>query len=252
MGNSLGSVPTVELAIRKDYINVAGVILISAIMSGIKLITPDINLKKEDLEKYDFFNNISKIGEINCPILVIHGQKDEIIPYSQGVEICKKIKLLSKWFPSKGTHNNIFTKNRSKFYMKLQLFFDHLQIYNRKTVIEYDQVNTKEAKLDEDYWDKYIICKSNGFPFEQTSESKFDEVNLTLKNIDLSMYNSTDNLNFISISPQKLARINSKRNLMTIYPCENSTNFELGDPNINDKLENDYEIFKKMSENCSK
>ena len=35
------------------------------------------------------FSNISKIGAIRCPIQLIHGKKDELVPYSHSEELAE-------------------------------------------------------------------------------------------------------------------------------------------------------------------
>ncbi len=71
-GRSLGSGPTIELAIKQD---VAGVILEGAFVSAYRVVTywPIFALDK--------FNNISKINQIRVPLLLIHGTDDEVIPF---------------------------------------------------------------------------------------------------------------------------------------------------------------------------
>ena len=128
MGNSLGSAPSLHLAIHKKYSKISGVILLSPIGSGIKLVNPNTLLSKEELSKYDCFCNINKVKEVKCPVFIIHGMKDEIIPHNQSVEIANNVtsKLL-KWFPRKGNHNNILSLYRAKFFSKIKLFLEYIK-----------------------------------------------------------------------------------------------------------------------------
>nr|GMD75330.1 protein ABHD17B [Ipomoea batatas] len=66
-GQSVGSGPTLHLASRLKRLR--GVVLHSAILSGIRVLYP----VKMTLW-FDIFKNIDKIREVNCPVLVIHGQ----------------------------------------------------------------------------------------------------------------------------------------------------------------------------------
>jgi esterase/lipase len=126
MGISLGSVPTVHIAVKKEYQNVKGIVLISPIASGIKLVDPKLTITTVDLEKVDVFCNLSKVSNIQQPVFLIHGLKDDVIPHSQSLEMMNKIKHVYEWFPSKGTHSNIITDHRSKFFSKIKIFLEHL------------------------------------------------------------------------------------------------------------------------------
>jgi hypothetical protein len=133
LGQSLGSAPTVHLAINKHFREIKAVILISPIASGVKLVSPDI--KVEDLDKIDVFCNIRKVIDISCPIFLVHGQKDEVIPIEQSIEMAKFIKNSYEWHPRNGDHSNIFSKYRTKFFQKCKFFFDYLSYYNNKQLM---------------------------------------------------------------------------------------------------------------------
>jgi abhydrolase domain-containing protein 17 len=74
-GRSLGSGPTVELAVRHP---VAGVILESAFTSTYRVLT------RVGLLPFDRFRNARYISDIRSPILVIHGTLDRVIPPAHG------------------------------------------------------------------------------------------------------------------------------------------------------------------------
>lgn len=40
----------------------------------------------------DRYNNIDKIGQVQAPVLVLHGQKDRVVPFRQGNAVFQKIK----------------------------------------------------------------------------------------------------------------------------------------------------------------
>ncbi|GER41028.1 alpha/beta-Hydrolases superfamily protein [Striga asiatica] len=64
-GQSVGSGPTIDLASRVPYLR--GVVLHSPILSGLRVLYP---VKRTFW--FDIYKNIDKIGEVNCPLLVIH------------------------------------------------------------------------------------------------------------------------------------------------------------------------------------
>lgn len=84
-GQSVGSGPTLHLASRLHKLR--GVVLHSAILSGIRVLYP-VKLTFW----FDIFKNIDKIRQVSCTVLVIHGTNDEIVDWSHG----KRLWELSK------------------------------------------------------------------------------------------------------------------------------------------------------------
>ncbi|TYI17527.1 hypothetical protein ES332_A07G030600v1 [Gossypium tomentosum] len=84
-GQSVGSGPTLYLASRVKKLG--GVVLHSAILSGIRVLYP-----VKMTFWFDIFKNIDKIRRVQCPVLVIHGTDDEIVDWSHG----KRLWELSK------------------------------------------------------------------------------------------------------------------------------------------------------------
>ncbi|XP_070493803.1 alpha/beta hydrolase domain-containing protein 17B isoform X2 [Chironomus tepperi] len=82
-GQSIGTVPTVDLASRYE---VGAVVLHSALMSGMRVAFP--NTKRTWF--FDVFPSIDKVSKISSPVLVIHGTEDEVIDFSHGMSIYEK------------------------------------------------------------------------------------------------------------------------------------------------------------------
>ena len=59
---------------------------------------------------YDMFPNLDRIKNTSCPIFIIHGTKDEVVPFSNGEELflAAPIGLRAKplWIDG-GCHNNL-------------------------------------------------------------------------------------------------------------------------------------------------
>ena len=65
----------------------------------------NISHRIDDLVK---FRNIDKIQNIKCPVLVIHGTEDQVVPYEKGVEIYNKLQTKKKMVTvTDAGHNNI-------------------------------------------------------------------------------------------------------------------------------------------------
>ncbi|WP_254568171.1 alpha/beta hydrolase [Oscillatoria sp. HE19RPO] len=74
-GRSVGGGPALELAARYP---VGGLVVESSFTSIFRTVT------RIPIYPVDKFNNIRNIQRVNCPVLVIHGTEDEVIPFWHG------------------------------------------------------------------------------------------------------------------------------------------------------------------------
>ena len=114
MSQSLGNVPLLYFCTNYNVKKIKGLILISPISNY-----------KFNLDKFQnilFFKD--SIYQINFPIFIIHGKKDELIPISHSIELSKNIINLWRWFPKKASHYNIISDFRCKFYQKIKFFIN--------------------------------------------------------------------------------------------------------------------------------
>ncbi|MBI4409700.1 MAG: alpha/beta hydrolase [Gemmatimonadetes bacterium] len=74
-GLSLGGGPSVLLAATRP---VAGLILESTFTTAFRVVT------RVPLFPIDRFRNLQRLRRVHCPVLVIHGTDDEVIPFSHG------------------------------------------------------------------------------------------------------------------------------------------------------------------------
>ncbi|KAF6030179.1 ABHD17B [Bugula neritina] len=100
-GQSIGTVPTIDLAARHK---VAGVVLHSPLMSGMRVTCP--NMKRTYC--CDSFPSIDKVHKIESPVMVIHGTDDEVIDFQHGLEIYDKTPITVEplWLEGAG-HNDV-------------------------------------------------------------------------------------------------------------------------------------------------
>ena len=77
-GRSVGAGSATALASQKP---VAGLILESAFTSAFRVVVPF------PLLPFDKFSNLPKLKKVRCPVLVMHGQADEIIPFHHGQKL---------------------------------------------------------------------------------------------------------------------------------------------------------------------
>jgi len=106
-GRSIGSGPAIYIASRFP---VGGLILVAAFAS-IREVIKSLGAGMVAWAFVERFSNISLIGNVSCPTLFIHGEKDSLVPLSQSVSLfkqCRARKLLVT--PPSMEHNtNLFT-----------------------------------------------------------------------------------------------------------------------------------------------
>jgi fermentation-respiration switch protein FrsA (DUF1100 family) len=74
-GRSLGGGPAVQLATEEKF---AGLVLQSAFTSVYRVVT------RWRVLPFDFFENERKLPRVSCPVLILHGRNDEVIPVAHG------------------------------------------------------------------------------------------------------------------------------------------------------------------------
>jgi abhydrolase domain-containing protein 17 len=97
-GRSVGGGSATELASRYA---VAGLILESTFTSAFRVVVPF------PLLPFDKFSNLDKLRKVRCPVLVMHGQADQIIPIQHGQALYKAAPdpKMSLWVAEAG-HND--------------------------------------------------------------------------------------------------------------------------------------------------
>lgn len=113
-GRSIGSGPTVEMASRTE---VGGIIVQSAFTSCIR-VAYDVKHTA-----FDAFCNIKKIHKVKCPVLIVHGTRDEVVPLQHGKELFKLCRRPHRPFWVKGAmHNDIEIAYFQEYCQRLQDF----------------------------------------------------------------------------------------------------------------------------------
>jgi len=74
-GRSVGGGPTLDLAVREP---VGGVILEGTFLTAFRVVT------RIPLLPFDHFRNDLLVGRVDCPLLVTHGTRDRVVPFSHG------------------------------------------------------------------------------------------------------------------------------------------------------------------------
>jgi fermentation-respiration switch protein FrsA (DUF1100 family) len=117
MGRSLGSAPALELA--STYADeVSGLI----VESGFAFAEPlfelfGFSLKKMGISEQDAFRNVEKIRALGKPCLIIHGERDHLIPFAEGqalFDACKAKKKRLLVIPG-ADHNDLFYRGIEEY-----------------------------------------------------------------------------------------------------------------------------------------
>ena len=122
-GRSVGGGPSIDLASRQP---VAGLVIESSFTTAFPVVT------RIPIYPFDRFPNIDNIKSINCPVLVMHGNADQVIPFSHGQQlfaIANQPKL-SLWVDGAG-HLNLLEIAGQK-YVKVMGEFIRLVQYNNQ------------------------------------------------------------------------------------------------------------------------
>ena len=85
-------------------------------LNSVELISPFTSIADLASKKYwyfpvkyllkDKFDSLSKVDKINEPVLILHGNKDELVPYSLGEELYKNLHSQKKFISYDGYYHN--------------------------------------------------------------------------------------------------------------------------------------------------
>lgn len=100
-GESLGGAVAIDLAVKKE---IGAVILESTftdIGSVMSRFVPGIGtfLKKR-------FHSLSKMTKLKAPLLILHGDQDELVPYELGRKLFEEANEPKEFFTIRGAHHN--------------------------------------------------------------------------------------------------------------------------------------------------
>ena len=123
-GRSLGAAVAVWLATHHQP---SGLILESpftSVKDMAKKAFPLLPLHLLVRTKYD---SLSKIGKVSCPLLVLHGERDEIVPISQGQKLHEAASEPKSFYVIPGAaHNNTYIVGGEPYFRVLSDFIGSL------------------------------------------------------------------------------------------------------------------------------
>ncbi len=119
MGRSLGGAVAIDLASRRK---VGGLVAQSSFTTAFRVLT------QVSLLPWDKFRSIDKIGRVNCPVLVMHGKQDEVIPFRHGQKLFAAAEEPKRsYWVERGDHNNLQMFAGDKYFQELRAFAESIQ-----------------------------------------------------------------------------------------------------------------------------
>ncbi len=98
-GISLGGAPSIHIAATQP---VAGLVLEATFTSIFRVVT------RVSLYPFDKFPNLQRLRDVSVPIVIFHGTKDEIIPFSHGQQLAQVHPQRTEFVAiTNGTHNDL-------------------------------------------------------------------------------------------------------------------------------------------------
>jgi len=123
MGRSLGSASAIEVAARHQE-DLRGIIIESGFSDAFRLLRHiglPLPLSKDSVRE---FPNGMRMAEIVIPTLIIHAEKDHLIPLTEGHELYRRAAALEKHMIviPHADHNNLLMIGRERYFNALQEF----------------------------------------------------------------------------------------------------------------------------------
>lgn len=119
LGRSIGSGPTVWLATQRP---VGGMILEGAFTSIVR-----VGLGAKIL-LFDYYDNLARIDDVHCPVLMMHGRQDRVIPFRHGQALFAKANepKMSLWVEG-ADHNDLIEAAGEAYWAAIGGFIGKIQ-----------------------------------------------------------------------------------------------------------------------------
>jgi abhydrolase domain-containing protein 17 len=119
-GRSVGTGPAVQLAARRPA---AALVLQSPFLSAFRVLT------RVSLLPFDRFPNYKRIGHVHCPVLIMHGTADSVIPLWQGKKLFQLANEPKQFVAVEGADHNDVSPVITEIYNRALVSFA-VNLYN--------------------------------------------------------------------------------------------------------------------------
>lgn len=122
LGESLGSGPAIELAVAQPP---TAIILHAPLTSAVDVAQAAYPFLPVRLLLKDRYENDRKIGRITSPVLVIHGERDSVIPFRLGRRLFETATSPKEWLAvPEADHNNLAEVGGRLYWKTIQSFLE--------------------------------------------------------------------------------------------------------------------------------
>jgi pimeloyl-ACP methyl ester carboxylesterase len=119
-GWSLGAAVAIELAVRKPLAGLATFSAFTSIPSMVRVITRGVPL---GLLLNSRFNNLEKFPKVTCPLLMVHGALDRLVPPKMLTQLAKVARGKPTVIRVEGAgHNDLFDTGGEELYREIRSF----------------------------------------------------------------------------------------------------------------------------------
>ncbi|MDY6856775.1 MAG: alpha/beta hydrolase [Thermodesulfobacteriota bacterium] len=119
-GRSIGTTVAINTSQNLD---IGGLILVTPLTSG-KDHAHATGLGLVAFLAGNSFNNIKKIVNVSCPLLIIHGTQDKVVPFEMGKRMYNEAKTEKQFVQIEGAgHNNLSTVYKQRYWPPIYAFF---------------------------------------------------------------------------------------------------------------------------------
>ena len=132
VGRSIGTAAAIYIGTKRT---IGGCILIAPVASAIRVALKKAGkllLLSKILKPIDSLLNIERITMLNCPLLIIHGTNDNIVPKSHGESLIEKAKYpVDPLWISGAKHNNICEDFHGVVFERFEKFLEEVALHSR-------------------------------------------------------------------------------------------------------------------------
>ena len=136
LGESLGTGVAVELARRRPP---AALILEAPFDSLVKTAQYHFPWLPVSLLLRDRFESATKVADMPVPLLVIHGDFDEVVPQPRGVALFEAAQKPKTWVPvAEAGHNDLRMKLGDAYFKYIEAFLDEHGVKSSKSTAQHE------------------------------------------------------------------------------------------------------------------
>ena len=123
-GRSLGAAVAINLATQRQALGIILEAPFASIKAMARAVFPWLPIGRFLSTKYD---SISKIRQIQTPLLIMHGDQDEVVPFQQGKRLFDAANNPKQFYTISGAgHNNSYIVGGEAYFKIMSQFLDGL------------------------------------------------------------------------------------------------------------------------------